>query len=125
MMVRCGFVSNSSSSSFIIKNTLGEEKTFDDFFVEIKKDLQQFLEEEAEYGSYYSSFDDIEEFLKYRIDKSDIKYREDGSIKCIFGNECGTTESYTLECFLIEKTLSGMREWNTKSFVCKFGHSYH
>lgn len=56
MKVRNGFVSNSSSSSFLITNKTKDEKTLVDFVIENFKVIEQFIETR---GWYYDTMGEL------------------------------------------------------------------
>jgi len=82
MKTRHGFVSNSSSTAFVIKNLSKETKTLVDFVRENPQLLDEFNEQ-------YRDDIDPGEFLKSAVDE-DFSWKPGESLHCIFGDESGT-----------------------------------
>lgn len=83
MKVRGGFVSNSSSSSFLIYNKSGEEKSIADFALENAFLIKSFNDS---YGATYSIDEAI---LSAELDYGHISLLPGPNI-CTFGDEEGT-----------------------------------
>jgi len=82
MKTRNGFVSNSSSSSFIITNKSGLELTLVDFVEENPQLVEQ-------WNSYYN-YDDTQEKLIESAESNNIIFSPYSSESYIFGDESGT-----------------------------------
>jgi len=84
MKIRKGFVSNSSSTSFMITNTSKEKKTLVDF---VKENPQLIVQ-------YRDEYHDEDEYNQVSLIKSarqdDIVFQPGEKKKCIFGDEEGT-----------------------------------
>jgi len=81
MKTRNGFVSNSSSSSFIIRNTSDKELTIVDFVKENPQLIDQFLEE---YDLYKKDPKFTQEnLIKSAQDRLDDKYSIDADRKSV------------------------------------------
>jgi len=113
MKVRNGFVSNSSSSSFIITNTTNEHKTIKDFVLENTHLFYDFCdrydEKEDEYFSLGKMIDDAE--FNY-----DIKFEPKESKSCVFGDEDGTTLGRVFDYILRDGGKSKSFEWRFDQF---------
>lgn len=83
MKIRLGFVSNSSSSAFIITNTSKEEKTIVDFAKENPQLLESY---NTEYSDNISNEDMIES-----AENRDLNFSPGESKYCAFGDEEGTS----------------------------------
>lgn len=86
MKMRSGFVTNSSSTSYIITNTSDETKTLVDFVRENPHLIEEFLEE---YG-YNDSPMYSQEGLLDSAAREDITFKPHEEVQCRFGDEQGT-----------------------------------
>lgn len=86
MKARRGFVSNSSSSSFIITNTSRTKKTLLDFVVENPEIVEDFGEE---YG-YQNDGEHTQENMISDAENDNIDFAPGESKVCVFGDEDGT-----------------------------------
>ena len=82
MKIRIGFVSNSSSSSFIIVNKSNEDLTLTDF---VRENPQLIVE----WNSYYG-YDNTQEELLESAERNNLKFKANSKEKYIFGDEDGT-----------------------------------
>lgn len=80
MKTRQGFVSNSSSSSFIITNTSGEDKTLVDFV----KENPQLVEE---FCAMYNWHNFTQEDMLLSAEKEDPRIFPPGETMSVFGDE--------------------------------------
>jgi len=83
MKTRTGFVSNSSSTSFIITNTSNKPLTLVDFVVENREVLNNF---NFIYGYDYKLSDLIKD-----AENLNITFEPNSSRECVFGDEDGNT----------------------------------
>jgi len=82
MKIRNGFVSNSSSSSFIVKNLSCKKMNLEDFAKETSYMVEDF-------NNYYNWNDyDVESFMKC-VSEYDYVWGPDESIEVVFGDEHG------------------------------------
>ena len=110
MKTRQGFVSNSSSTSFLIQNTSNERKTLVDFVDENPQLLQQYV---REYG-FISMAEEgyTKEGLRKSADQRDIVW-EPGEIQsCVFGDEDGTVVGAIFDYVLRDGGRSKSFKWD-------------
>lgn len=87
MKIRLDFVTNSSSSSFIITNKSNEHKTLVDFVVENPELIVEFV---TTYDWYLKDPDFTQENLINSADHNCIYFNPNENKRCIFGDEDGT-----------------------------------
>lgn len=79
MKIREGFISNSSSTSFVIMNNSSEHKTLQDFVIENKHLIDEF---NRKYDFDYTLEEALEDIYYYNY-----KWEPNESLECIFGDE--------------------------------------
>jgi len=87
MKFRFGFISNSSSTSFIVCNTSGEKKTIVDFVKENPHLIADFRDQydwNTEEGGY------TQEKLIESAEGQNIEFDPGEEKQCVFGDESGT-----------------------------------
>jgi len=102
MKIRQGFVSNSSSSSFIINNKSGKEKTLIDFVLENKyliDDFNSSYSDDIKLSSVIANAEEREMLLKK------------GSHEYVFGDEDGDDLGRVFDYILREDGESENFEW--------------
>jgi len=109
MKIRSGFVSNSSSTSFIITNTSSEKKTLVDFAIEVI----HFVDE---YNRLYDGYETFSEFIK-SAEERDIIFHPGEDIQILFGDEEGTSIGRVFDYMLRDSNGS------SKNFVWRYDHS--
>jgi len=118
MKVRNSFVSNSSSTSFIITNTSNSKKTLVDFVEENPQILKEFTEE---YGSLF----DLEEYERRFTEQQmiagakaeDIEFKPFESVRCVFGDEEGTVIGEVYDYMLREGGKSKSFSWRLDEYL--------
>ena len=86
MKIRNGFVSNSSSSSFIIRNKTKEEKTLVDFVEENPQLIEDFVEQ----YNWHNTKDYNQEKLLKSAKENNEKFAPKSENVCRFGDDDGT-----------------------------------
>ena len=87
MKMRIGYISNSSSTSFIIRSISDKHKTLVDFVKENPELIEEFVD-------YYDWYKNDERFTQEKLiesaEKNNISFEPYESKECIFGDEDGT-----------------------------------
>lgn len=110
MKIRHGFVSNSSSMSFIITNTTKSKKTIADFVKENPQLIEQFCEQYAWHkgDSRYTQDKLLESAEAVNLDL------KPGKNFCIFGDEQGTLIGEVFDYILRDGGKSASFKWRFK-----------
>lgn len=114
MKIRKGFVTNSSSTSFIIENTSGRKKTLVDF---VKENPQLIDEFKSEYEWYAKDERFTQENLIKSAEEENIIFSPHETKECVFGDEQGTLIGHVFDYILRDGGSS-------KSFMWRF-HEYY
>ena len=110
MKIRHGFVSNSSSCSFTIKNQTGDTKTMEDFALETGHLVQEFNEQ------YDWNQHTLGEFMS-SVDTYEIEWKPGESKVVIFGDEDGTVMGKVYDYMLRESDYSKSFSWYLKEML--------
>jgi hypothetical protein len=108
MKIRKGFVSNSSSSSFIIANTTGEDKTLVDFVRENPQLIEEFKEQ---YSWYKDDPQMTQENLIASAEANDERIPAGSDYSYIFGDEDGTLIGRVFDYILRDGGKSASFNW--------------
>ena len=114
MKRRMGFVSNSSSTGYIITNTSDETKTLVDFVAENPHLLEEFLE----YYDWYKkdpSYNMDSMFMD--AERENIVFESGEAKPCVFGDDDGTVIGTVFDYILRDGGSS-------KSFIWRYHDSY-
>jgi len=107
MKTRNGFVSNSSSSSFIIKNKTNDKLTIVDFVKENPQIVKEFIKQ---FKFYKEKKYNQKEMLK-SAKGYDITFKPHESKICIFGDEDGTVIGAVFDYMLRDGGSSKRFSW--------------
>ena len=117
MKIRKQFVSNSSSTSFIITNTSDEKKTLVDFVEENPQLIENFKEE-------YDWYRNDKKFTQKNLIKSakededcDYIFKSNSSQECIFGDEDGTLIGQVFDYILRDGGSSKNFKWRFNKYL--------
>jgi hypothetical protein len=109
MKTRLGFVSNSSSTSFLITNISSEEKTLRDFVMENTHLVEQFNKE-------YSSDESLDDVIK-DAENSDKVFHPGREVSIAFGDEDGTTIGRVFDYILRDGGSSKSFTWEFEEYL--------
>ena len=110
MKIRMGFVTNSSSTSFIIENISAKKKTLVDF---VKENPQLIEEFKSRYDWYAKDERFTQENLILSAKQENVVFRPHEMKECVFGDEDGTLIGHVFGYMLRDGGSS-------KSFVWRF-----
>ena len=106
MKIRNGFVSNSSSSSFVITNISKNKKTLVDFVIENRQLLDS-------YNNQYSGHYTLGQLIDC-ADNENIEFKPGSSKICIFGDEQDTAIGCVYDYILRDGGKSKSFKWKFK-----------
>ena len=113
MKTRIGYISNSSSTSFIIRNISDKHKTLVDFVKENPELIEEFVD-------YYDWYKDDERFTQENLvisaEKNNILFDPNELKECIFGDEDGSLIGHVFDYMLRDGGRS-------KSFAWRYNES--
>lgn len=108
MKMKKGFISNSSSSSFIIKNLTNEERSIVDFVKENPDLIEDFK-------NYYDWYKNDERFTQENLidsaTKNNIIFEPNEVKECIFGDEDGSLIGHVFDYQLRDGGRSESFSW--------------
>jgi len=87
MKVKTDFVTNSSSTAYIIQNTSSTDKDLVDFVKENSQIINEFL---SEYTWHADDPKYNQDDLIKSAEANNIKFEAESSVHCVFGDEQGT-----------------------------------
>ena len=113
MKNRNGFVSNSSSTSFIITNISGKRKTLVDFVKENPQLIEEFKKE-------FSRYEDVSEYTQEKLIESarenNIRFYGSNKKECVFGDESGTLIGQVFDYMLRDGGSSESFTWEFNEY---------
>lgn len=109
MKLRNGFVSNSSSSSFIIRNKTNTEKTLVDFVIENKKLVDSY--------NYFYDSDELLSEVVAGAENINKTFAPKESAVMIFGDEDGTSIGRVYDYILRDGGESDSFDWELKEYL--------
>ena len=112
MRIRHGFISNSSSTSFVITNTSDLAKDLVDFVSENPHLIEDF---KKQYSWHDSGF--CQENMIKSASAENIKFLPHETKECIFGDEDGTLIGQVFDYILREGGRSQSFTWRFKEFL--------
>ena len=108
MKTRIGNISNSSSTSFIIRNISDKHKTLVDFV----KENPELIEEFVDYYDWYKNDERFtQENLVISAEKNNISFEPDEAKECIFGDEDGSLIGHVFDYMLRDGGRSKSFDW--------------
>lgn len=110
MKLRRGFVSNSSSSSFIIRNLTNKNLSLIDFIKENKHLIKEF-------NSEYSDKVTLQDMLNSAVSEDSKDYFKPGDNNCVFGDESGTTHGRVYDYILRSGGSSKNFSWKFDEYL--------
>jgi len=108
MKIRNGFVSNSSSTAFIITNYSKEKKTLVDFVTENPQLIEQF---KKEYGSYKDDPLFSQGNLMVSAEENNMEFSPGKPEYCVFGDEQDTLIGQVFDYILRDGGTSESFSW--------------
>ena len=113
MKTKHGFVSNSSSTAFTIRNTSKKPKTLLDFAKETPELLKKFLER-------YNWYKENSNFTQAKLEESAkqmcIVFPPGKNVEAVFGDEQGTVVGHVYDYILREGGKSKSFKWKFKEY---------
>ena len=113
MKIRQGFVSNSSSTAFIIVNTSNNTKTLEDFVKENPEIIEEF---KNEYDYKENPRFTQDNLLKSAI-SNNMEFKPKERKRCVFGDEDGSTIGLVFDYMLRDGGSSQSFEWEFDEYL--------
>jgi len=114
MKVKTDFVTNSSSTAYIIQNTSDTDKNLVDFVKENPDLINLFVHE---YDWYIDNPEFTQENLIESARKNNIKFKAGSSVRCVFGDEQGTTVGNVFDYILRSGGSSKNFTWRFSEYL--------
>jgi hypothetical protein len=108
MKIRLGYVSNSSSSSFLISNISDERKTIVDFVRENPQLIEYFV---SEYDWHSPEEYNQKALIESAEANNDYEFAPGETVECIFGDEDGTMIGLVFDYILRDGGGSASFSW--------------
>lgn len=114
MKTRTGFISNSSSTSFIITNLTNEQKTLVDFVKENPQLIQLFVEQ---YDWYKNDPEFTQENLIESAQSNNLVWKPNEKKYCVFGDEQDTLIGEVFDYILRNGGSSESFDWQFEEYL--------